>query len=241
LRRTRRFTISGAGLAAIAAVTLLASGCGYGGVASAADHPDPQNGQAQFATNCGYCHTLQAAGTNGTIGPDLDNAFAGDRKQGYADTDIENVVLDQIRLGSGPIATYTTAEHGVKGLTPATPMPANRVTGQNAIDVAAYVASVAGINGYVQPVNLASLKTGAAIFKLGPCSSCHALKAAGSKGNPSGPGSPPNLDSIASQLTVPIVIRQVTNGGASMPAFGSQLTPAQIKAVAQYVVSVAGK
>ncbi len=30
-----------------------------------------------FATNCGGCHTLGAAGTTGTIGPDLDEALAG--------------------------------------------------------------------------------------------------------------------------------------------------------------------
>jgi mono/diheme cytochrome c family protein len=236
LRRRRRFTISGAGLAAIAVVTLLASGCGYGGVATAADHPDLQNGQTLFSSTCGACHTLQAAATSGTIGPNLDNAFAGVRKQGYADSTIENVVLDQIRLGSGPIATYTTAEHGVKGLTPQTQMPANLVKGQNAIDVAAYVASVAGINGYTTPVNLASLTTGASIFKLGPCAGCHTLKAAGTTGTTG-----PNLDQLASALTLPIVVRQVTDGGASMPAFGSQLTPAQIQAVAQYVISVAGK
>ena len=35
--------------------------------------------------------------------------------------------------------------------------------------------------------------------------------------------------------------RQVTNGGGVMPAFKGQLTDAQIKAVAQYVSSVAGQ
>ncbi len=136
MRRKGRVGIGGAGLAAIAVVVLLASGCGYGGVATASDHPDLQNGQKLFSTPppsgglaCSSCHTLQAAGSSGTIGPDLDNAFAEDRNQGYADSAIENVVLDQIRLGSGPIATYTKREHGVKGLTPQTTMPANIWTG----------------------------------------------------------------------------------------------------------------
>ena len=122
------------------AAALLAAGCGAGGVASGGQRPDMQNGQQLFTQNCAACHTLAAAGTNGTIGPNLDNAFAEDRKEGYADSAIENVVLDQIRLGSGPIATYTTN----KKFTPQTQMPANLVTGQDAIDVAAYVASVAG-------------------------------------------------------------------------------------------------
>ena len=236
MRRTGRVTIGGAGLAAIAVVVLLASGCGYGGVATAGDHPDVQNGQTLFSSTCGSCHTLQAAGTSGTIGPNLDNAFAGDRIQGYASSSIENVVLDQIRQGSGPIATYTNAEHGVKGLTPQTQMPANLVTGQNAIDVAAYVASVAGTGGYTTPVNLATLTSGSSIFKGAGCTGCHTLKAAGSTGTIG-----PNLDQLASALTLSIVVKQVTDGGAIMPAFKGRLSAAQIQAVAQYVISVAGK
>jgi len=140
LRRTGRVTIGGVGLAAAA---LLAAGCGTGGVASGAQRPDVQNGQQLFTAKCAGCHTLQAANASGTIGPNLDNAFAADRKQGYPDSSIENVVLDQIRLGSGQIATYTTS----KKFTVQTPMPAHLVTGQDAIDVAAYVASVAGAGG----------------------------------------------------------------------------------------------
>jgi cytochrome c6 len=225
----------GAGLAAIAAATLLASGCGYGGVASASDHPDTQNGQTLFSASCGSCHTLQAAGTTGTIGPNLDNAFATDRSEGYADISIENVVLDQIRLGSGPIATYTRAEHGVKGLTPQTEMPSNIVTGQNAIDVAAYVASVAGAGGVtMHAVALSSLgNDGKAIVKAA-CGSCHTLAAAGISGTVG-----PNLDQLKPAST--IVARQVTNGGGIMPAFQGKLTTAQIQAVANYVASVAGK
>jgi len=137
LIRARRAGVCGAGLAAAA---LLAAGCGTGGVANGAQRPDTQNGQQLFTQKCAACHTLAAAGTKGTIGPNLDNAFAVDRQQGYAESSIENVVLDQIRLGSGPIATYTTN----KKFTTQTPMPANLVTGQDAVDVAAYVASVAG-------------------------------------------------------------------------------------------------
>jgi mono/diheme cytochrome c family protein len=238
LRRTGRVTtIGGAGLAAIAVVALLASGCGYGGVATAGDHPDLQNGQTLFASNCGYCHTLQAAGTSGTVGPNLDNAFATDRAQGYADSSIENVVLDQIRLGSGPIATYTHAEQGVKGLTPQTPMPANKVTGQDAIDVAAYVASVAGIGGYTS-ANFASLGlNGATIFKGAGCAGCHTLNAAGSTGTIG-----PNLDQLAAKLTLAVVVRQVTSPPPGlMQSFKGKLSTAQIQAVAQYVSSVAGK
>ena len=37
------------------------------------------------------------------------------------------------------------------------------------------------------------------------------------------------------------MIKQVNNGGGVMPSFKGKLTPAQIKAVAAYVSSVAGK
>ena len=162
MTRTHRVGVLGAGLAAVA---LLAAGCGTGGVASAGERPDMQRGQQLFSANCAACHTLAAANASGTIGPNLDDAFYADRQRGYPDSSIENVVLDQIRLGSGPIATYTTKPTGGKGFTSQTQMPANVVKGQDAIDVAAYVASVAGTS-LSGAVNLASLGTnGAAIFK----------------------------------------------------------------------------
>jgi cbb3-type cytochrome c oxidase subunit III len=221
----------GAGLAAAA---LLAAGCGTGGVASAGARPDTNAGEQLFKQSCGSCHTLQAAGTAGTIGPNLDDAFATSRQEGYPDSTIENVVLDQIRLGSGSIATYTTVKHG-QGLTPQTQMPANLVKGQDAVNVAAYVASVAGTSG---PGGSSSLSTagtnGAAIFKAAGCSGCHTLAAAGSTGTIG-----PDLDQLKPSMA--IVVRQVTNGGAIMPAFKGKLTNAQIQAVAKYVSSSAGK
>lgn len=217
----------GAGLAAVA---LLAAGCGNGGVARGAQRPDTGHGQQLFSQSCAACHTLQAAGASGTIGPNLDNAFAGSRKQGYPSSSIENVVLDQIRLGSGPIATYTNG----KKFTSQTTMPANLVKGQDAIDVAAYVASVAGVGGFAAaPGNVGT--NGEAIFKAN-CSSCHTLAAAGSTGTVG-----PNLDQLAPKLTLAIVVHQVTNGGAIMPSFKGKLSSAQIQAVAKYVSSSAGK
>jgi cbb3-type cytochrome c oxidase subunit III len=231
LKREYRVGALGAGLAAAA---LLAAGCGYGGAANAGgQQPDTQSGQQLFTQSCGSCHTLSAAGTSGTIGPNLDNAFAADVQEGYPQSVIENVVLDQIRLGSGPIATYTTS----KKFTPQTPMPANILEGQDARDVAAYVASVAGQSGYTTSASFASLGTdGEKIFKGAGCSGCHTLAAAGATGTVG-----PNLDQLASTLTVAIVAQQVTNGGAVMPAFKGKLSPAQIQAVAKYVSSSAGK
>ena len=223
-------------------MALLAAGCGTGGPASAGARPDLQNGETLFKEHCAACHTLAAAGTSGTVGPNLDNAFAGDVKQGYPQSSVENVVLDQIRQGSGIIADYTTSKDFIErnclndqAKCESTPMPANLVTGQDAIDVAAYVASVAGQSGYTLPGGFASLGTdGGAIFKGAGCAGCHTLAAAGATGTTG-----PNLDQLTPSMA--IVVTQVTNGGAVMPPFKGKLSPAQIQAVAKYVSSSAGK
>lgn len=209
-------------------MALLAAGCGTGGIAKGAQAPDLHNGQTLFSANCAACHTLSAAAANGTIGPNLDNSFAAAVKEGYSQSSIENVVLDQIRLGSGVIATYTTN----KKLTPQPQMPANLVKGQDAIDVAAYVASVAGSGGFTEAGGNVGTN-GEAIFKSN-CSSCHTLAAAGSTGTVG-----PNLDQLMPAMGV--VVHQVTVGGGVMPSFKGKLSAAQIQAVAKYVSSSAGK
>jgi mono/diheme cytochrome c family protein len=226
----------------VAVLALLASGCGYGGVASASDHPDPSNGQTLFTQKCAACHTLAAANASGTVGPDLDNAFAGSRLQGYGSNSIEQIVLDQIELGSGPIADYKTGKEftSSKCLDPSTQqsctdpqMPANLYTGQDAIDVAAYVASVAGAGGYTTAACGASLGTdGLTIFQGCGCAGCHTLKAANATGTVG-----PDLDALKPSESA--VAQQVTNGGGVMPSFKDKLTPAQIEAVAKYVSSAA--
>ena len=208
------------GVAVGLGAALLAAGCGTGGPAKGAS--DLANGQKLFtgAATCSACHTLAAAGSTGTIGPNLDDAFRGAREQGLSQSTIENVVLDQIRLGSGAV-------------TGGTPMPANLVHGQDAQDVAAYVASVAGTGSATTTPPSQLGNDGKTIFKA-DCSSCHTLKAAGSTGTVG-----PNLDQLKpAQATV---VHQVTNGGAVMPAFKGKLTPAQIQAVATFVSSSAGK
>ncbi len=242
MKRAYRVWALGAGLAAVA---VLAAGCGTGGVASAGGPPDTQSGQVLFKGSCGSCHTLAAAGTSGTIGPNLDNAFAADVKQGFPQSAIENAVLDQIRLGSGVIsADYTSSKYFVEHCLPpksnspkclSPQMPADIVKGQDAIDVAAYVASVAGQSGFSTGGGFASLGTdGAKIFKGAGCAGCHTLSAAGATGTVG-----PNLDQLKPSTSV--VAHQVMVGGGKMPAFQGTLSAAQIQAVAQYVSSSAGK
>jgi cbb3-type cytochrome c oxidase subunit III len=200
------------------AVALLAAGCGTGG--RAPSQADTQNGQKLFTATCGACHALAAAGSSGTIGPNLDDAFRADRRNHFKPSTIENVVLDMIRLGSGPVAGGPS-------------MPSHLFTGQNAADVAAYVASVAGLgNATAKPPSQLGTD-GKAIFKA-ECSSCHTLKAAAATGTVG-----PNLDQL--KPAEARVVHQVTNGGAVMPAFKGKLSPAQIEAVAKFVASSAGK
>jgi cbb3-type cytochrome c oxidase subunit III len=196
----------------LAAVALAAAGCGTGGKASS--RTDTQNGQKLFQSTCGGCHILAAAGTHGTVGPNLDDAFAEDRREKFQQSTIQNVVLDQIRIASAP-------------------MPRNLVTGQNAQDVAAYVASTAGLGG-TSSSSPAQLGTNGKTIFSGECASCHTLKAANATGTIG-----PNLDQLKPPLA--IVQRQVTNGGAIMPAFKGVLSPAQITAVARFVAQNAGK
>jgi cbb3-type cytochrome c oxidase subunit III len=66
------------------------------------------------------------------------------------------------------------------------------------------------------------------------CAGCHTLADAGTNGTQG-----PNLDELKPPEAT--VVRQVTNGGGGMPAFGDRLSEEQIQAVAAYVSSVAGQ
>jgi cbb3-type cytochrome c oxidase subunit III len=201
------------GLLLIGAALALA-GCGTGG--KAASHgTDQTNGAKLFQNRCSSCHTLAAANAHGTVGPNLDDAFGPDLKQGFKKSTVQNVVLLQIRQ-------------------PSPPMPKNLVRGEDAQDVAAYVASVAGTGNASNAPTPSTLGTdGKKIFQA-ECGSCHTLKDAATSGAVG-----PNLDQLKpAQATVE---HQVTVGGGVMPAFKGTLTAAQITAVAKYVSSAAGK
>lgn len=73
---------------------------------------------------------------------------------------------------------------------------------------------------------------GKAVFTAN-CSGCHTLSDAGASG-----AAGPNLDDLKPDEAT--VNNQVTNGGASMPAFADKLTEQQIADVAAYVSSAAG-
>ncbi len=90
--------------------------------------------------------------------------------------------------------------------------------------------ALAGCSGGAKTA--ASGDDGAAVFADAGCGGCHALSAAGSTGTAG-----PSLDAL--KPTADRVVRQVTNGGRGMPAFGGQLTTDEIADVARYVSTAA--
>jgi mono/diheme cytochrome c family protein len=125
-------------LAAGAICALVALGCGGGSDSATVSQrtsqsgaPEPgsagqplsmaeQHGRDLFVRHCGSCHTFDAAGTIGQVGPNLDDIAVN-----------EADVLRAIRIGGG------SHSHGAGGRTGN--MPRNIVTGMDAQDVAAFV------------------------------------------------------------------------------------------------------
>ena len=122
----------GRGLAAVAAAALLvgASGCQLND-----DGDNLVAGKQNFVAKCGSCHTLKRAGTTGVTGPNLDEAFHRRAPPASAQSTFEGIVYRQI-LHPEP-QPPDRPETGK----PTAPMPAKLFTGEDAQDVAAYVAS----------------------------------------------------------------------------------------------------
>lgn len=109
---------------AVAAALLLAA-CGFGkeGIELSEEDPD-YNGAVLFATRCGGCHTLSAAGTQGT---------------GNRSARVQGPNLDQ-RTESYDDALFAIRNGGFSGAI----MPQNIVVGEEAEVVARFVAAYAG-------------------------------------------------------------------------------------------------
>jgi cytochrome c2 len=160
-------------------VAALASGCGQTGIAKGGDI---SQGKQLFVSKCGSCHRLADAGTQGTIGPDLDGAFVGARQQKFKVSTIRQVIYDQIYHAAAP-------------------MPQKLVTGTDAEAVASYVASVAatktasegapptitapaGGGGGGGGGGASGAAAGAQLFESLGCSGCHSLTGARLTGPP---------------------------------------------------------
>jgi mono/diheme cytochrome c family protein len=197
-------------------LAVLATGCGTEGLP---DEGNASRGKTVFTSaegRCGACHELADARTKGTVGPNLDDAFAGAREEGFKKSTIAAVVLDQIY--------YPTTGSG---------MPAKLVEGEDAEAVAAYVADVAGDPEAIKaaqppPPSKGGKADGKAIFASAGCATCHTLAAANATGTVG-----PNLDDA--KPSVATAVERVTNGKGVMPSFKGQLTEAEIRAVAEFV------
>jgi mono/diheme cytochrome c family protein len=104
---------------------LVASGCG-------GSDADLANGKKLFAGTgqCGSCHTLARANTKGSVGPNLDKSFVQSIRDGLKRSTLEGVVRHQIGYPRRSSA-----------------MPAGLLEGDDARDVAAYVAYAAARPG----------------------------------------------------------------------------------------------
>ena len=231
-------------LIALLLVAVAASGCGAVGRVTSGD---VSNGKRLFSASakpsepsCASCHTLADAKSQGTVGPNLDDAFSSDKTQGFSEQTLRDVVRGQIAY-------------------PEAPMPANLYRGQDAKDVSAYVAKCAGnafcgvtaskppaAGGATTTTSAPAATTttaaggggavavGKQVFASAGCGGCHALKDAGSTGNVG-----PDLDTLKPSESR--VAHQVEVGGGPMPAFKGKLTDRQIRAVAKFVSDSAGK
>jgi mono/diheme cytochrome c family protein len=91
-------------------------------------------GQALFETNCGTCHTLYAAGTDGNYGPNLDELLAPTGPAEPGDTKTIEGIESRV---------VNAEKNGVDSNTPGR-MPAGILNEQQQKEVAEFVAPVAG-------------------------------------------------------------------------------------------------
>jgi mono/diheme cytochrome c family protein len=192
------------------------------------------NGKSLFIEKCAACHALARAGTAGTVGPDLDAAFRRARADGFGADTIAGVVEQQI-------------DHPRRG----SRMPADLVTGDDAEDVAAYVAEVAAVPGQ-DGGRLADVgggrrggPPGRRIFVETGCGSCHRLAEAGTNGTTG-----PNLDETLEGRSESFVRASIVDPDAVvaegfspdvMPSdYGDRLSNRDLEALVEYLGDTSG-
>jgi ubiquinol-cytochrome c reductase cytochrome b subunit len=74
----------------------------------------------------------------------------------------------------------------------------------------------------------ALVRRGALVFQAKQCRDCHALGDAGGRRGPA-------LDDVATRLTKDQLFRQVLQGGGNMPAYGTNLSPAETTALVSFL------
>jgi mono/diheme cytochrome c family protein len=212
--------------AALLAAVFAASGCGT-------TTADVDRGRELFRAKCGTCHTLAQAGTSGTLGPDLDSAFAAARAAGQTESTIAGVVKPQVE---NPRPSNDNAMIS---------MPADFVSGQDLEDVAAYVARYAGVPGAAPPQVPGG--PGAQVFANNGCGTCHTLAEAEGAGGTTGP----DLDEVLPGQSAAMIHKSIVDpeaditkgypAGVMPKTFESQISASELNQLVQYLISSTSK
>lgn len=135
----RPFLIFGAVVALVAAIAWLAfSKEGSEKAAAVPVDSDDEYAQEVFATNCGACHTLAAGGTDGVVGPNLDEILP--TQSAPPDGTEEEIAESNLQAYDGAYGRVVTAVVcGLEGR-----MPAGILQDEDAQEVAGFVAAYAG-------------------------------------------------------------------------------------------------
>jgi mono/diheme cytochrome c family protein len=193
MHAVNRLRTKAMGVALFGTALLILSGC------DANENADTERGRELFIANCGTCHALAEAATTNTTGPNLDASFADARESGMDPDTIEGVVSRQIELPREVAPDNPTY------------MPADIVTGQDAEDVSAYVASVAGVPGIEPPT--AAGGPGGQVYAANGCAACHTLAVAESTGQVG-----PDLDEVIPGQKTDYVREQIIDPSSDITA-----------------------
>jgi len=164
----------------VAALAGVVAGCGSGGVNPERDSAkvgDASRGAVLFMNGkdgqpaCAFCHRLDAAGALGPFGPSLDSEGREYESVHLSDRAIRKVVLDFVGNGRCPGGQENNASRC---------MPKNLVKGQDAIDVATYVARCAAKRGRpgcrpddVMTASRPKARAGLRLYRSLSCTACH--------------------------------------------------------------------
>ena len=162
---------------------------------------------------------LADAGTAGQIGPNLDDGFGFSRRQKIDESTFFEVTLEQMEIPGPPMPPFDDPDD-----------EENYLETQDRVNVAAYVASVAGLPTDRAAAGGEGGDDPKSIFTAS-CGSCHILSDAGTSGTTG-----PNLDETKPELEP--AVEQIANGGGGMPPFKDQLSEEQIRALGEYIVDV---
>jgi mono/diheme cytochrome c family protein len=97
-----------------------------------------EDGQSLFVTNCGTCHTLYSAGTDGNYAPDLDELLA---PSGPPEGD-PKTIESTVKSTEGRV--LNAIENGVDSSTTPGRMPGGILNEEQAKEVSEFVARTAG-------------------------------------------------------------------------------------------------